>query len=66
MSLHNVAATSAILTLTDMLGKIAVVQTVDMASGQPAELSLKGLAPGVYMLSAQGGNRLLTARVVVK
>ena len=60
-------AGTAVLTLLDGLGRAVRTETVALpAAGLRHELSLAGLAPGVYLLRATAGATAATRRLVVE
>jgi hypothetical protein len=60
-------ARAATLTITDALGRVRRTENVALAAGsQRHELSLTGLAPGLYALRVQAGGTALTQRLVVE
>ena len=61
------AATTAVLTLSDALGRTCRTQTVAVpAAGRSLALDLTGLAPGVYVVHVVVGGAPLTSRLVVE
>ncbi|MFD2718942.1 T9SS type A sorting domain-containing protein [Hymenobacter monticola] len=60
-------ATSAVLTLTDAMGRSVRTETLSWASaGRPHTLDLRGLPPGLYAVQVQAGSTRGTQRLVVE
>ena len=60
-------ATTATLTLLDAVGRTAYTTTVVLpATGSQQDLSLTGLAPGLYALQVQAGGHTATRRLVIE
>ncbi|MFD2718941.1 T9SS type A sorting domain-containing protein [Hymenobacter monticola] len=59
-------ATSAILTLTDALGRTLRTETLSLSTSQRHELNLRGLAPGLYALRVSAGPATATRWLTVE
>jgi hypothetical protein len=63
VGLVNFGGNSAVLTLSDMTGKAVITQNIAISG---ADVNVKGLQAGVYILKVQGAAQTTQQRVVIK